>query len=54
MMKRYFKTRNEAQRYLESLGGFHDNLEIHKQPKGTRHHGMYYLGTYLEWLNFAN
>lgn len=53
-MKRYFKTVREAQGYLESLGSRYSNLEIHKQPKGTRHHGMYYLGTYLEWLNFAN
>lgn len=57
-MKRYFDTKAEAKKYLKELienrGYKYESWEIHKQPKGTRHHGMFYIGSYIEWLNFAN
>lgn len=55
-MKKYFKSKKEAQHAAELCNGhlFRSTVEVHRMPKGTRHHGMYYVGTYLEWLNFAN
>lgn len=55
-MKKYFKNKKEALQAAESRNGhmFRPTEDVHKMPKGTRHHGMYYVGSYLEWLNFAN
>lgn len=54
--KLYYKSLYEAQSALNKFKES-DNIlgiEIHKMPKGTRHHGMYYVGSFMDWLNFAN
>lgn len=54
-MKKYFKSRSEALKECEKRNHTFPGIdEVHRMPKGTRHHGMYYVGSYLEWLNFAN
>lgn len=53
--KRYYESKADAVRAAKALNGdYGHGYEVHRQPKGTRHHGMYYVGMYLEWLNFAN
>lgn len=54
--RKYFKTRQEALKERKERA-YHYNdctLRIFKMPKGTRHHGQYFIGTEIEYLNFAN
>lgn len=54
--RKYFKTLKEARKEVEERQNhFYDcTLRIFKMPKGTRHHGQYFIGTDIEYLNFAN
>lgn len=60
MKQRYFKSKTDAKKaaayYNEKEYCNIPNTlyEVFKQPKGTRHHGQYYVGSYMEWLNYAN
>jgi hypothetical protein len=51
-MKKYFKTKKEAQKALEERSMFTSkNLGVYKMPKGSRRHGEYAVCTYTEYLN---
>jgi len=51
-IKKYFKTKKEAFEALEKRRkSYLDGLRVFKMPKGTRHHGMYAVCTYLEYIN---
>lgn len=51
-MKKYFKTKKEAQKALEERSMRTSmNLGVYKMPKGSRRHGEYAVCTYIEYLN---
>jgi hypothetical protein len=50
-MKKYFKTKKEAQKALEERITNNPSLKIFKMPKGTRRHGEYAVCTDIEYLN---
>lgn len=54
--KLYFKSKSEALLVAKERNErkFSNSIGVYKMVKGTRHHGMYFVGTYLEWLHFAN
>ena len=51
VMKKYFKTKKEAQKALEERLVNNPSLKIFKMPKGTRRHGEYAVCTDIEYLN---
>lgn len=54
-MRLYFKSKAEAIKARDERNKrlCHARVEINKMTWG-RHKGCYYVGTYMEWLNFAN
>lgn len=53
-IRKYFPSKREAieaaaQRSARGLA-----VEVFRMRKGTKHHGEYYVGTYMEYINFAN
>lgn len=49
--KKYFKTRNEAVKAAESRKTTYNDINVYKMPKGTRHHGEYFVGSHMEFIN---
>lgn len=51
--RKYFKSRAEAikvakERRESRMGG---DIDVYKMPKGTRHHGEYFVGSHMEFIN---
>lgn len=51
--KKYFKTKKEAVEVAKERRKINNTyaIQVFKMPKGTRHHGMYAVCTYLEFIN---
>ena len=52
-MKKYFKTRKEAQQVCAQRNERSNcnYFKVFKMPKGTRHHGEFAVCSYMEYLN---
>ena len=52
-IKKYFKTKKEAIEVAKERRKIKDTyiISVFKMPKGSRHHGMYAVCTYLEFIN---
>ena len=52
-IKKYFKTKKEAIEVAKERRKINNTytIQVFKKPKGTRHHGMYAVCTYLDFIN---
>lgn len=50
--KKYYKKLSDARKALAILKRSDlDDMGVYKMPKGSRHHGMYAVCSFMEWLN---
>lgn len=51
-MKKYYNTRREA---LQAASSSREpDTHVYRMRPGTRHHDMFFVGSHMEYLNYAN